>query len=319
MKASRLAAGIVTGGLMGLLLLGSSAQAADPEACQTVRMSDPGWTDITATNAVAGLLLKALGYQQKVETVAVPITFQGLKTGQIDVFLGNWMPAQSHLAKPLLENKEADLIRANLENAKFTLAVPNYVAEGGVRSFADLGRFPDKFERKIYGIDPGAPANTNIDRMIKEKAFDLGDWELVPSSEQGMLAQVNRKSRREDWIVFLAWEPHPMNKKFNITYLSGGDEYFGANYGGTTINTLSRRGYAEQCPNAGKLFSQLVFNTEMENAIMEGIEDKRQDAAVAATEYLKANPQPIAAWLDGVTTFTGEPGLPAVRKALKLD
>jgi glycine betaine/proline transport system substrate-binding protein len=304
---------------MGLLLLGSSAQAADPEACQTVRMSDPGWTDITATNAVAGLLLKGLGYQQKVETVAVPITFQGLKNGQIDVFLGNWMPAQSHLAKPLLDNKEADLIRANLENAKFTLAVPNYVAEGGVRSFADLGRFPDKFERKIYGIDPGAPANTNIDRMIKENAFGLDDWELVPSSEQGMLAQVNRKSRREDWIVFLAWEPHPMNKKFNITYLSGGDEYFGANYGGTTINTLSRRGYAEQCPNAGKLFSQLVFSTEMENAIMEGIEDKRQDAAVAATEYLKANPQPIAAWLDGVTTFTGEPGLPAVRKALKLD
>ena len=74
MKASRLAAGIATGGLMGLLLLGSSAQAADPEACQTVRMSDPGWTDITATNAVAGLLLKGLGYQQKVETVAVPIT-----------------------------------------------------------------------------------------------------------------------------------------------------------------------------------------------------------------------------------------------------
>src|SRR3954471_4432248 len=183
MMAFRLVAGIATGGLMGLLLLGlgSTAQAADPEACRTVRMSDPGWTDITATNAIAGLLLKALGYEQKVETVAVPITFQGLKTGQIDVFLGNWMPAQSHLAKPLLENKEADLIRANLENAKFTLAVPNYVAEGGVHSFADLGRFPEKFDRKIYGIDPGAPANTNIDRMIKEGAFDLGNWELVPS------------------------------------------------------------------------------------------------------------------------------------------
>ena len=52
---------------------------------------------------------------------------------------------------------------------------------------------------------------------------------------------------------------------------------------------------------------------------MEGIEDKRQDASVAATEYLKANTEPIAAWLDGVTTFTGVSGLPAVRKALKLD
>ena len=69
----------------------------------------------------------------------------------------------------------------------------------------------------------------------------------------------------------------------------------------------------------GKLFGQLVFSTEMENSIMEGIEEKRQDASVAATEYLKAHPEPIAAWLDGVTTRTGEPGLPAVRKALKLN
>ena len=40
---------------------------------------------------------------------------------------------------------------------------------------------------------------------------------------------------------------------------------------------------------------------------------------VADLQDLKANPEPIAAWLDGVTTVTGEPGLPAVRKALKLN
>ncbi|UEM03137.1 choline ABC transporter substrate-binding protein [Skermanella rosea] len=318
MKAMSVAAGMALAGFLAALPV-ARAEAADPASCKLVRMSDPGWTDITATNAVAGILLKALGYEQKVETVAVPITFQGLKTGQIDVFLGNWMPAQSHLAGPLLENKEADLLRANLENAKFTLAVPNYVAEAGVRSFADLDKFADKFESKIYGIDPGAPANQNIDRMIGADAFGLGDWSLVPSSEQGMLAQVNRKARRDDWIVFLAWEPHPMNEKFDITYLSGGDEYFGANYGGTTINTLARRGYAQDCPNAGKLFSQLAFTTDMENAIMQGIEDKRQDPTVAAAEVLKADPEPIAAWLDGVTTLGGEPALPAVRQALKLD
>ena len=318
MKAMSVAAGMALAGFLAALPM-AQAGAADPASCKLVRMSDPGWTDITATNAVAGILLKALGYEQKVETVAVPITFQGLKTGQIDVFLGNWMPAQSHLAGPLLENKEADLLRANLENAKFTLAVPDYVAEAGVRSFADLDKFADKFESKIYGIDPGAPANQNIDRMIGADAFGLGDWSLVPSSEQGMLAQVNRKARRDDWIVFLAWEPHPMNEKFDITYLSGGDEYFGANYGGTTINTLARRGYAQDCPNAGRLFSQLVFTTDMENAIMQGIEDKRQDPAVAAAEVLKADPGPIAAWLDGVTTLGGEPALPAVRQALKLD
>jgi glycine betaine/proline transport system substrate-binding protein len=109
-----------------------------------------------------------------------------------------------------------------------------------------------------------------------------------------------------------------MNRKLDITYLSGGDEYFGANYGGTTVNTLARRGYAATCPNAGRLFSQLAFSVDMENAIMESIEEKGQDTAVAAAEYLKANPRPVAGWLDGVTTLKGEPALPAMRQALKL-
>lgn len=316
MTGTRFAGSVAVGGLLGLLALGS-AEAADPSSCRVVRMSDPGWTDITATNAVAGVLLKALGYEQKIEAIGVPITFQGLKTNQIDVFLGNWMPAQKHLADPLLEAKEAEVIRPNLENAKFTLAVPAYVAEAGVNGFADIAGHAEKFEKKIYGIEPGAPANQNIQRMITAGDFGLSGWELVPSSEQGMLSQAIRNVRRKEWIVFLAWEPHPMNKKMELVYLKGGDEYFGA-YGGTTIYTLSRRGYAGDCPNAVRLFKQLTFTVDMESAIMDAIDGERKDPAAAATAYLTEHPQPIAGWLEGVTTLKGEPGLPAVKTALGL-
>jgi glycine betaine/proline transport system substrate-binding protein len=41
-----------------------------------------------------GLLLDGMGYKAKVDTLAVPIAYGGLKDGQVDVFLGNWMPAQ---------------------------------------------------------------------------------------------------------------------------------------------------------------------------------------------------------------------------------
>ncbi len=51
-----------------------AALAADPAACRTVRMSDPGWSDITSTNALAGVVLDGLGYEQKVETLGVPNT-----------------------------------------------------------------------------------------------------------------------------------------------------------------------------------------------------------------------------------------------------
>ena len=35
---------------LSVLLTAGSAMAADAPACKTIRMSDPGWTDITSTN-----------------------------------------------------------------------------------------------------------------------------------------------------------------------------------------------------------------------------------------------------------------------------
>jgi len=47
--------------------LAAPALAADAESCKTIRLSDPGWTDITATNGVASVLLEALGYPSRQE------------------------------------------------------------------------------------------------------------------------------------------------------------------------------------------------------------------------------------------------------------
>jgi glycine betaine/proline transport system substrate-binding protein len=292
------------------------ASAAEPQSCAQVNMAGPGWTDIDATNAMTGVLLKALGYKQNVANLSVPITYQGLKKGQIDVFLGNWMPAQAPVVKPFEEEKSIEVVHPNLSNAKFTLAVPDYVAAAGIHSFADLAKNADKFDSKIYGIEPGAPANQNIRKMVDDKAFGLGNWKLVESSETGMLTQVERAVREKKWIVFLAWEPHLMNTKFKLTYLDGGDKYFGPNYGGATVNTVARSGYAAQCPNIGRLFRQLTFSVDLENGVITEVLEKKTGADAAATEALKRHPELLKSWLDGVNTASGANGLQAVQTAL---
>ena len=307
--------------MMTLLLatalgLPAGAHAADPASCATVRMADPGWSDITSTNGVANTLLRALGYRQTVSTLSVPIIFQALSAGQLDVFLGNWMPAQTNFVEPLFKAEKLVLVRPNLQNAKFTLAVPDYVAAEGVRDASDLGKNAAKFGSRIYGIEPGAPANQNIQRMLASDGMKA--WKLIESSEQGMLGEVERAVRDKRWIAFLAWEPHPMNERFRLTYLSGGEQYFGANFGSTTVNTVARTGYAAQCPNADRLFRQLSFNVPMENAIMASMAGQKLDGPVAARNWLKANPDQLVGWLDGVTTMDGKDGLAAVRGALGL-
>jgi glycine betaine/proline transport system substrate-binding protein len=153
--------------------------------------------------------------------------------------------------------------------------------------------------------------------MIDADGFGLGDWELAETGEQAMLAQVDRAVSSEDWIVFIAWEPHPMNTVYDITYLTGGDQYYGANFGGAEVFTLARTGWAEQCPNAARLFRNLVFELEMENEMMGRIIDG-EDPADVAKAWLEAHPDVLGPWLEGVTTFDGQPGLPAVQAALGL-
>jgi glycine betaine/proline transport system substrate-binding protein len=295
----------------------AGAKAAEPDSCRLVRMSDPGWSDIGATTAMAGVVLTALGYQQKIALLGVQVTFYALAHDEIDVFLGNWMPAQKPLVTPFLRAGSIDLVTPNLEDGKFTLAVPTEIADQGVRSLSDLSRFADRFGRHIYGIDAGSPANENILRMLDEHAYGLGDWSIIESSEQGMLSQVQRAQRRNQWIVFLAWEPHPMNLRFHITYLEGGDRYFGPDFGRTTINTLTRKGFAAECGNLGRLFRQMRFAAADEDVVMSDVADQKIEARQAAETFLRGRPELLAAWLDGVTTRDGSNGLAAVRAALE--
>lgn len=293
-----------------------SVQAAEPESCGKVRFADVGWTDITATTALASTILKALGYEPSSQVLSVPVTYASLKNKDIDVFLGNWMPTMKADVQPYLDDKTVESLGVNLEGAKYTLAVPKYMAEEGLKTFTDIGKFKDKLKGEIYGIEPGNDGNRLIQGMIDGDKFGLKSFKLVESSEQGMLAQVERATKRKESVVFLGWEPHPMNTKFELTYLEGGDDVFGPNLGGATIYTNVRAGYVTECPNVGKFISNLKFTLPMENQIMGAILNDKQDANDAAKAWLKSNPDTLKPWLEGVTTKDGKDALEAVKQAL---
>lgn len=304
--------------LAALMAGTAGAFAAEPEACKTVRFSDVGWTDITATTAVASVVLEGLGYTPDVKVLSVPVTYTSLKNKDIDVFLGNWMPAQEKDVKPYLDEKTVDSVGVNLEGAKYTLATNAKGAELGIKDFSDIGTHKDALEGKIYGIEPGNDGNRLVMTLIEKNEMNMGGLEVVESSEQGMLAQVARADKDGKPVVFLAWEPHPMNSTFKLTYLTGGDSTFGPNYGGATVYTNTRAGYVGECPNVGKFLTNLKFTLQMENEIMGKILNDGEDPEKAASDWLKANGAAIDPWLAGVTTVDGGDGLAAVKAKLGL-
>lgn len=308
----------IVAGLTALALLGAPAmgRAEEPAACRVPRLSDIGWTDVTATTALTAMLLKDLGYAPKINLLSVPITYESLKAKTVDIFLGNWMPIEEAVRKPYLDSHAIDVVGPNLEGAKATLATTVSAYESGLKSIADIHKFGPDLRRSIYGIEPGSGANGHILDMIHDKQYELGQFRIVESSEQGMMAELERSVREKRPIVFFGWEPHPMNLRFPIKYLDGGDALFGPNYGGATVYTNLRAGYAAECPNVGRLVSNLRFTLLMEDEIMNSIMTDHMAPEAAARKWLRANPGALDPWLDGVTTIDGKPGLEAVKQKL---
>ena len=127
-----------------------------------------------------------------------------------------------------------------------------------------------------------------------------------------MRTQAEKAIKNKEWIAFLGWTPHPVMGEMAITYLDGmGDSGFGA----ATVHTNVRAGYTTDCANAGQFIKNLSFSLSMENKIMDDIL-KGEDPNDAALAWLKANPDAVKPWLEGVTTFDGGDASAAVAAKL---
>jgi len=235
-----------------VLAMGTQFALAEEASCKTVRFADVGWSDIAATTGMASVVLESLGYKPTVTMASIPIAFAGMKKKQIDVFLGYWNPSMTPQIEPFVKAGDIKVLETpNLVGAKYTLAVPTYLYNKGLKTFADIAKFEKDLGGKIYGIEPGNDGNALIAGMIKDNKFGLKSFKMVESSEAGMLVEAQRAIKNEKAIVFLGWEPHPMNVQMKMSYLAGGDDVFGPNLGEAKVYTAVPSSYEARCPNVG--------------------------------------------------------------------
>lgn len=235
------------------------AQIFKPASCEQVWFATVGWSDIEATTAVSTYVLQTLGYKTEVLTLSVRETFAAPKAKKVDVFLGYWSPTQDSMVQPLQKDGSLKVLdRPNLANARYTLAVPEYLYEQGLKSFADIAKFKAELGGQIHGIEPGNDGNGLVQKMIKANQFNLGGFALVESSENGMVEALSTAVRAKKPIVFQGWEPHPMNLRSPIRYLSGGDDVFGPNFGALRSTPWWPAGWAHVVPICTRFLKTFV-------------------------------------------------------------
>jgi glycine betaine/proline transport system substrate-binding protein len=296
-----------------IVLLGFGLFAAVPQVAaqdDTIDFGYVQWPGVTIKTHVAAKIGEYLGYETEMTSGSQAIVFKGMDTGDLDVFLGNWLPTMKMHFDKYEEKGAVHNVRVNLFDVVYRTAVPEYVYEAGVKSLADLNEYADKFNSKIYGIEPGNEGNIIIQNAIKNNNYNLEDWSLQASSTAGMLTSVKRAINNEEWIAFNGWKPHYMNVMFDLRYLEDPEGIWGE---GERVYTVARNGYQDENPNFYKFLEQFKVTAPIQNKWIDSYKRQEKDPEVVAEEWIANNLDVVNQWVYGVETADGE----MARKAIK--
>ncbi|MFW5998295.1 MAG: ABC transporter substrate-binding protein [bacterium] len=291
-----------------------NAQEAEINEDISIDFGHVQWPGVTVKTHVARIITEYLGYDTSMTSGGQQVIFKGMEQKDLDVFLGNWLPTMEVTFREFEEKGSVKNVRRNLIDAVYKTAVNKAAYEGGVRSFEDLAEHAEKFDNKIYGLEPGNDGNIKIQDAIDENMYDLGDWKLVESSTAGMLSEVKGHVEREEWIAFNAWKPHYMNELYDIYYLEDPEGLWPE---GSNVYTTVRTGFEEEAPNYYKFLEQFTVPTPIQNSWINEYQNKDRPPEEVAEEWIANNLDIVDQWVFGVQSVDGRMGRKVIREKVE--
>ncbi len=303
-------------GILSIGLVGCGQKAKT----KTVNFGYVQWPGVTVKTHLVKKLTDYMGYKTTMTAGTQQVVMKGMDTGDIDVFPGVWLPSMKTNLKPYKEKGAIKLINVNLKDCLYITAVNKEAWEAGVKTFEDLKKNADKFDKKIYGIEPGNDGNKIVKNRIIPK-YNLKGWELVPSSTGGMLTSVKSRLQKGKWVAFNARKPHYMNVMFDIKYLKDPKGVW-PDGGKSTVYTGIRSGFSEEDPNFTKFLKNFELEIETQNKLIYeykrgGEDEKGRKPEVVVEEWIANNLDTVEKWVKGVEAANGEKAIKAIREKAK--
>lgn len=264
---------------------------------KTLTIGNIGWDEnIAVSNLTKVLLEEELGYESvELQMADVGVLFEGVSNGDLDAFQDVWTPIHDEFLNEM--GDDVDRLPNWYEGTtKLGLAAPKYM---DVTSIEQLN---DTEAEEIIGIEPGAVVTERISEEVIP-AYDLKQ-EQIESGTTGMLAEVERRYEREDPLVFLAWSPHWMNQKYDITYLEDPKGAFGDADDAAELSTVTRSDLSEDDPVAYAFLESIRLDAEQLNSLELAI-NQEGDPIEGVKVWLEDNRDVVQPWVDAAKEAQG--------------
>ncbi len=231
-----------------------------------------GWDEDVAVSNLFKYLLEQKGYTVDLPTLAVAPIFDGVASGEYDIFFDTWLPNTHADYWAKYKDKLQD-IGVWYDEAPLTIAVPDYMDIDSMDQLKDIG---DKVNKTITGIDPGA----GLSRITKDDmmpAYGLDDWKLQLSSTPSMLASLKKAIDAKEPIVVTLWRPHWAYSAFPIKDLK---DPKGAMGEPDEIHVIGSDDFADADPGLVSVLKNFHMDPDMigdlENVVLQEHKDDMQ-------------------------------------------
>lgn len=260
-----------------------------------------GWTENEAVSNLSKVVLEdEVGYDEvTVETADLGLVFQGVAGGDYDAFQDVWMPNHSEL----LSEVEADVEQLDpwfRGTTKFSIAVPTYVETESGEQVTSIDQLNQTDIEQIIGIEPGAIIMTAIpENTIPEYGLEQ---ELIESSTQGMLSEVENRYEAQEDFAFIAWSPHWMNTRFDFNYLEDPKTTLTNEAGDSLtepseLSSIVRADLQEEDPVAYAFLDELTLTEQQVNELEDEIV-RAGDPVEGSRAWFEDNRDAVQPWID---------------------
>ena len=264
------------------------AGAESEESNKEVTIGQINWAENIAVTNMWKVILEDKGYDVKLNNLNMGSTMKALENGDLDASLEIWLPVQdaNYLEK---YQDTVDFSDATwFDNAKVGLVVPTYLEE--VNSVEDLNEHKEMFNSEIVGFGPGAGTMEVTEELIEDYGLE---FELLPSSESAMLAEIGNAVEAEEPIVAPLWSPHWIFSKYDLKFLEDPQETYG---GVEKIHHATRQGFEEDHSEVSEWFKNWKMNDKQIGQLIEYVESS-EDPIDGAEKWVEENQDVIDEWV----------------------
>lgn len=280
--------------------------ATTPAETNTVRLAYVEWSEtVAATNMVKTVIQEKLGHFCDIVPMTADRMWEAVASGKVDGMVAAWLPTTHGDYYAEYQDQIEDL-GPNLVGTQIGLVVPDITvgrqtAASGQRNapyidavtIEDLKQYPEKFNRRIIGIDPESGIMAKTRQAMRE--YGLYNYELIKGSEVSMAAELSNAIRKQRWIVVTGWEPHWMFARWKLRFLEDPKNIYGKK---EEIHTIVRKGLKEDMPEVYRFLDAFRWESEDLERLMIWIqEDDGMFPGEKAMRYMRFHPEQIESWL----------------------